>query len=132
MALVFRNAPELARADKRHSVLELRMGIHSGPSAMTDVNDRTNITGAGTSVGAPGDFDQTPERLEIAHAALLRAELINPHRRDVHVEKERYAYDGLTATTTRASNSSCEAELAELVLAFSLHRSSAEFLKAVT
>ena len=59
MALVFRNtleapaycAMELALAIKEHPELQLRMGIHSGPiSEITDVNDRTNITGAGINV----------------------------------------------------------------------------------
>ncbi|MGH7937504.1 MAG: adenylate/guanylate cyclase domain-containing protein, partial [Chthoniobacterales bacterium] len=59
MALVFRNtleaparcAIELARADKEHPELQLRMGIHSGPiNEVTDVNDRTNVTGAGINM----------------------------------------------------------------------------------
>jgi TolB-like protein/Flp pilus assembly protein TadD len=59
MALVFRDtleapancAMELARADKEHPELQLRMGIHSGPiNEITDVNDRTNITGAGVNL----------------------------------------------------------------------------------
>jgi TolB-like protein/class 3 adenylate cyclase/Flp pilus assembly protein TadD len=56
MALVFRNSPEapaqcaleLARADREHPELKLRMGIHSGPiNEVTDVNERINVTGAG-------------------------------------------------------------------------------------
>ncbi len=59
MALVFRNSPEapaqcaleLARADKEHPELKLRMGIHSGPiNEVTDVNDRANVTGAGINM----------------------------------------------------------------------------------
>jgi hypothetical protein len=59
MALVFRNSPEaparcaleLSRADKEHPELQLRMGIHSGPiNAVTDLNDRTNVTGAGINM----------------------------------------------------------------------------------
>ena len=59
MALVFRNSPEaparcaleLTRADKEHPELQLRMGIHSGPiNAVTDLNDRANVTGAGINM----------------------------------------------------------------------------------
>ncbi len=59
MALVFRNSPEapaqcaleLARADKEHPELKLRMGIHSGPiNEVTDVNERANVTGAGINM----------------------------------------------------------------------------------
>jgi TolB-like protein/class 3 adenylate cyclase/cytochrome c-type biogenesis protein CcmH/NrfG len=59
MALVFRNSPEspvqcaleLSRADKHNPKLQLRMGIHSGPiNEITDVNDRTNVTGAGINM----------------------------------------------------------------------------------
>ncbi len=59
MALVFRNSPEapaqcaleLARADKAHPELQLRMGIHSGPiNIVTDVNERANVTGAGINM----------------------------------------------------------------------------------
>ena len=59
MALVFRNSPEapvqcaleLARADKNHPELRLRMGIHSGPiNEVSDVNDRANVTGAGMNM----------------------------------------------------------------------------------
>ena len=58
MALVFRNSPEapvqcaleLSRADNNLN-LQLRMGIHSGPiNEITDVNDRTNVTGAGINM----------------------------------------------------------------------------------
>ncbi len=59
MALVFRNSPEapaqcaleLSHADKEHPELQLRMGIHSGPiNVVTDVNERTNVTGAGINM----------------------------------------------------------------------------------
>src|SRR4029453_6550528 len=55
MALVFRNNPEapaqcpleLSKQLKSHPELRVRMGIHSGPvNEVTDVNGRTNITGA--------------------------------------------------------------------------------------
>jgi TolB-like protein/class 3 adenylate cyclase/Tfp pilus assembly protein PilF len=56
MALVFYNTPEapvecaleISRADKEHTELELRMGVHSGPvSGVIDVNERANVAGAG-------------------------------------------------------------------------------------
>jgi serine/threonine-protein kinase len=59
MALVFRNSPEapvrcaleLTEALKEKPHLRLRMGIHSGPvNEVADVNERTNITGAGINV----------------------------------------------------------------------------------
>ena len=59
MALVFFNSPEapvlcaleIGKALKNHPVLQLRMGIHSGPiSQLKDVNDRTNIAGAGINI----------------------------------------------------------------------------------
>jgi TolB-like protein/class 3 adenylate cyclase/Tfp pilus assembly protein PilF len=59
MALVFRNSPEapvqcaleLSKRLKAHPELCVRMGIHSGPvSEVADVNERTNITGAGINV----------------------------------------------------------------------------------
>jgi TolB-like protein/class 3 adenylate cyclase/Flp pilus assembly protein TadD len=59
MALVFRNNPEapvkcaleLSQKLKAHSGLSVRMGIHSGPvNEVADVNERTNITGAGINV----------------------------------------------------------------------------------
>lgn len=59
MALVFRTSPdapaqcalELSRADKEHPELQLRMGIHSGAiNLVTDVNERANVTGAGTNM----------------------------------------------------------------------------------
>src|SRR5438045_2066680 len=59
MALVFRNSPEapvqcaleLSKGLKAHPELKVRMGIHSGPvNEVADVNERTNITGAGINV----------------------------------------------------------------------------------
>src|SRR5438128_10847870 len=58
MALVFYKSPEepaqcafeISRALKEHPRLQLRMGIHSGPvSGVTDLNERANLTGAGTN-----------------------------------------------------------------------------------
>src|SRR5882757_3732179 len=59
MALVFYTSPEapaqcaveISRALKEHPRLQLRMGIHSGPvSGVVDVNERTNLTGAGINM----------------------------------------------------------------------------------
>ncbi len=59
MALVFRNsleepaqcALEISRALKAHPQIQIRMGIHSGPvSEVSDVNERTNIAGAGINL----------------------------------------------------------------------------------
>jgi serine/threonine-protein kinase len=59
MALVFSTslekpvecAVEIARALKNHPRLSIRMGIHSGPvSRVVDVNDQTNVTGAGINL----------------------------------------------------------------------------------
>jgi TolB-like protein/Flp pilus assembly protein TadD len=59
MALVFFNtheapaqcALEIAEALKAQPELKLRMGIHSGPvSGVTDVNDRSNVAGAGINM----------------------------------------------------------------------------------
>jgi len=59
MALIFRDsmesplrcAIEISRALKDRSDLRLRMGIHSGPvSEVTDVNDRSNVAGAGMNI----------------------------------------------------------------------------------
>src|SRR5436190_21977220 len=55
MALVFATTPdapvscalEISNALRNYPELRVRMGIHSGPvSAITDVNDRSNVTGA--------------------------------------------------------------------------------------
>src|SRR6516162_6146651 len=59
MALIFRDsveapvrcAVEISEAMKTHPEIHLRMGIHSGPvSEVTDVNERTNIAGAGIDI----------------------------------------------------------------------------------
>jgi TolB-like protein len=59
IALVFRNsseeparcALEIAEALKKHPEIAVRMGVHSGPvSEVSDVNGRTNITGAGINI----------------------------------------------------------------------------------
>src|SRR5438552_11991502 len=59
MALVFSSsaespvecALEISEALKTHPQIQLRMGIHSGPvNAVSDVNDRTNVTGAGINM----------------------------------------------------------------------------------
>jgi TolB-like protein/class 3 adenylate cyclase/Tfp pilus assembly protein PilF len=59
VALVFSTTPEapvrcaleISKALRSHSELRVRMGIHSGPvSGIMDVNDRSNIAGAGINV----------------------------------------------------------------------------------
>ena len=59
MALIFFTNPEapvqcaleIARALRGYPQLKLRMGVHSGPvSGITDVNDRSNVAGAGINV----------------------------------------------------------------------------------
>ncbi|MBA3544093.1 MAG: hypothetical protein H0T83_06615 [Chthoniobacterales bacterium] len=59
MALVFRNSLEepahcaigISRALRAHPEIRIRMGIHSGPvSELSDVNERTNIAGAGINL----------------------------------------------------------------------------------
>ena len=59
IALVFYKSPEepaqcafeISRALKEHPRLQIRMGIHSGPvSGVVDVNERTNVAGAGINV----------------------------------------------------------------------------------
>src|SRR5262245_26233 len=59
MALLFFHSPEepaqcaleISQALKDHPHIKLRMGVHSGPvSQVIDVNDRTNIAGAGINV----------------------------------------------------------------------------------
>jgi TolB-like protein/class 3 adenylate cyclase/Tfp pilus assembly protein PilF len=59
MALLFFRSPEepaqcaleISQALKDHPHIKLRMGVHSGPvSQVIDVNDRTNIAGAGINV----------------------------------------------------------------------------------
>jgi TolB-like protein/class 3 adenylate cyclase/Tfp pilus assembly protein PilF len=59
MALLFSNsaeapvecALEISKALKNHPQIQLRMGVHSGPvNAVSDVNDRLNVTGAGINM----------------------------------------------------------------------------------
>jgi adenylate cyclase len=59
MALVFYKSPEepaqcafeISRALKDNERLQIRMGIHSGPvSGVVDVNERTNVAGAGINI----------------------------------------------------------------------------------
>src|SRR5438128_1757680 len=59
MALVFYKSPEepaqcameISRALKEHPRLQIRMGIHGGPvSGVVDVNERTNVAGAGINM----------------------------------------------------------------------------------
>jgi serine/threonine-protein kinase len=59
MALAFSTSPDapvrcalqIAKALQTNPELKVRMGIHSGPvSGMTDVNDRSNMTGAGINL----------------------------------------------------------------------------------
>src|SRR4029453_8751384 len=46
-----RCALEISRTLKDHAHIQVRMGVHSGPvNQITDVNDRTNIAGAGINV----------------------------------------------------------------------------------
>jgi TolB-like protein/class 3 adenylate cyclase/Flp pilus assembly protein TadD len=59
MALVFYTSPEapaqcaveMSHVLKEHPRLQVRMGVHSGPvSGVVDVNERTNVTGAGINM----------------------------------------------------------------------------------
>jgi TolB-like protein/Tfp pilus assembly protein PilF/class 3 adenylate cyclase len=59
MALLFFRSPEepvrcaleISRALHRHSLFQVRMGVHSGPvNRVTDVNDKTNIAGSGINM----------------------------------------------------------------------------------
>jgi TolB-like protein/class 3 adenylate cyclase/Tfp pilus assembly protein PilF len=59
MALLFFHSPEepvrcaleISRALQHHSHIQMRMGVHSGPvNPVKDVNDQTNIAGAGINV----------------------------------------------------------------------------------
>src|SRR5260370_9088205 len=59
MALVFFNSPEapvecaleISKALQSYPQIRLRMGVHSGPvNAVSDVNDRSNVTGAGINM----------------------------------------------------------------------------------
>jgi len=59
MALVFATTPDapvscalqISQALRSHPEVQVRMGIHSGPvSGITDVNDRSNVAGAGINL----------------------------------------------------------------------------------
>src|SRR5204862_3768144 len=59
MALAFATTPDApvrcamqaSKALRSHPQLKVRMGVHSGPvSGMTDVNDRSNVAGAGINM----------------------------------------------------------------------------------
>src|SRR6202035_4862881 len=59
MALAFTSTPDApvrcalqaSKALLDHPELKIRMGVHSGPvSGMTDLNDRSNVTGAGINI----------------------------------------------------------------------------------
>jgi TolB-like protein/class 3 adenylate cyclase len=59
MALVFSNSAEapvecalqISKTLQNYPQIKLRMGVHSGPvNAVTDVNDRSNVTGAGINI----------------------------------------------------------------------------------
>ena len=59
MALAFTSTPDApvrcalqtGKALKDHAGLKIRMGVHSGPvSGLTDVNDRSNVAGAGINI----------------------------------------------------------------------------------
>jgi TolB-like protein/class 3 adenylate cyclase/Flp pilus assembly protein TadD len=59
MALLFSRSPEepvrcaleISRALRDHPQFQVRMGVHSGPvNPVTDVNDKTNVAGAGINV----------------------------------------------------------------------------------
>ncbi|HWY50895.1 MAG TPA: FlgO family outer membrane protein [Chthoniobacterales bacterium] len=59
MALAFTSTPDApvrcalqaSKALLNHPELKIRMGVHSGPvSGMTDLNDRSNVTGAGINI----------------------------------------------------------------------------------
>src|SRR5438132_2075096 len=74
MALLFFHSPEepvrcaleISRTLQEHPHIQLRMGVHSGPvNQVTDVNDKTNIAGAGINVAqrVSGCGDSGPIRL---------------------------------------------------------------------
>ena len=89
MALIFRGsveapvrcAVEISEAMKTHPEIHLRMGIHSGPvSEVTDVNERTNIAGAGIDIaqrvpdrGVRGQILVARARAAAGFGALARA-----------------------------------------------------------
>jgi TolB-like protein/Tfp pilus assembly protein PilF len=76
MALVFSNsveapvecAIELSRELKKYPEVRVRMGVHSGPvSGITDVNDRSNVAGAGINVA-----QRVMDRGDAGHILLSR------------------------------------------------------------
>jgi TolB-like protein/cytochrome c-type biogenesis protein CcmH/NrfG len=76
MALVFSHsveapvecAIELSRELKKHPEVRVRMGVHSGPvSGITDVNDRSNVAGAGINVA-----QRVMDRGDAGHILLSR------------------------------------------------------------
>src|SRR5882724_1436170 len=75
MALVFSNsaeapiecALEISKALQSYPQIQLRMGVHSGPvNAVSDVNDRSNVTGAGINLA------QRVMDCDAAHILLFR------------------------------------------------------------
>jgi len=87
MALIFRDnveaplrcAVEIGESIKTHPEIYLRMGIHSGPvSEVTDVNERTNIAGAGIDIA-----QRVMDCGDAGHILLSKhvAEDLAPHRR---------------------------------------------------
>src|SRR5947199_2281925 len=95
MALVFYTNPEapaqcaveISRALKEEPRLQLRMGIHSGPvSGVVDVNQRTNVTGAGINLAQRVmDCGDAGHILLSRHVAedLAEYERWRPHLRDI-------------------------------------------------
>jgi TolB-like protein len=94
MALIFRDsveaplrcAVEISQAVKTHPEIYLRMGIHSGPvSEVRDVNERTNIAGAGIDIA-----QRVMDCGDAGHILLSKhvAEDLAPHPR-----WNRYLYD---------------------------------------
>jgi TolB-like protein/Tfp pilus assembly protein PilF len=87
MALIFRDnveaplrcAVEISQAVKTHPEIHLRMGIHSGSvSEVADVNERTNIAGAGIDIA-----QRVMDCGDAGHILLSKhiAEDLAPHRR---------------------------------------------------
>src|SRR6516165_12603468 len=87
MALIFRDtveaplrcAVEISQAVKTHPEIQLRIGIHSGPvSEVADVNERTNIAGAGIDIA-----QRVMDCGDAGHILLSKhvAEDLAPHRR---------------------------------------------------
>src|SRR5256712_12762276 len=94
MALVFFHSPEapvqcaieISKALKNYPNIQLRMGIHSGPvNQVRDVNDRTNIAGAGINIA-----QRVMDCADAGHILLSKrvAEDLGPSR-----EWEHYLHD---------------------------------------